>query len=52
MSKNKKLVNFTISKKVADDFSILAKNNCINKSQLIEKFISNWLKDIIENEKK
>jgi antitoxin component of RelBE/YafQ-DinJ toxin-antitoxin module len=43
---DKKLMNFTIDKSIIEEFNKVAKSMAINKSQLIENFISKW---ILEN---
>jgi len=39
----KKKVNYNIDVKVLTDFTELAKNKAVNKSQLIENFIKEWI---------
>lgn len=39
----KKKVNYNIDVKVLNDFIELAKNKAVNKSQLIENFIKEWI---------
>ena len=39
----KKKVNYNIDIKVLNDFTELAKNKAVNKSQLIENFIKEWI---------
>ena len=42
-------VSYTINKNVVEEFDSLAKENCINKSGLVEKLILEYIK---KNEKK
>jgi hypothetical protein len=44
-SKNKKLLNFTIDKGIANIFVLLSKQKCINKSLLIQSFIKKWIEE-------
>ncbi len=49
---DKKLMNFTISKSVIEEFNKVAKSKAINKSQLIENFISKWIRENTDEYKK
>jgi antitoxin component of RelBE/YafQ-DinJ toxin-antitoxin module len=41
----KNIVNFSVDKKVCDDFKQLAKDKSINMSSLIEAFLKKWVED-------
>lgn len=43
--KTKTKVNYSIDKEVCKQFGILSKQKAINKSQLIELFIIDWIKN-------
>lgn len=45
-------VLFTIDKEVNKKLKELSKKNSINKSALINNLISQWIENIIENERK
>jgi metal-responsive CopG/Arc/MetJ family transcriptional regulator len=44
-----KNVNFSIDEKIVNEFNILAKKNCLNKSKFIEKCIIEYIE---KNKKK
>ena len=41
----KSKLNLTIDKEIHKMFNKVAKEKCINKSQLIEMYIGNWIKE-------
>jgi len=43
--KYKKIVNYTVDKKVIADFNKICKEKSVNKSALIEQLIRMWVKE-------
>ncbi len=44
MEEEKSKVGYIMSKSVIDEFKALARKHAINKSRLVENFISDWIK--------
>lgn len=43
-TKKKKLINFSLPADIVEDFKELSKKRCINKSLLVEKWVTEWIK--------
>jgi len=45
IKRNRPLINFTIDAELLRKFNLFCKNNCINKSKLIEMLIKTWIEN-------